>query len=210
MKNFIIFLSGAAAGTGISYYFLKRFYNRQLEVAVEEIRNDYNERMAALQNQADESDKKMETQEPDNATIDETEYQKPEKNKSGKHTINTTKVNYAAASVKTDESEIPEESSFIKTKTAPKGRKRYCIAPEEFIELNGYEKVTLTYFEEDETFMNENEEVEFNGMKLIGKSNLAKIGDYPDGTLYVRNEDEGTDYEIIFEDGSYGDFVDRG
>lgn len=209
MKNLIIFLAGAAAGTGVTYYCLRKYYNDQMESTIQEIKLDYDER---LKSQTNASQHETEEQ------SDESEgYVKPEnysKTSRKNHKTEDNQFDYNALSkdglADENQDEEPEEMiSHITVKTEPpKGRKRYCISPDEFIELDGREKITLTYFEGDQVFMDENEQVDLNGLKNVGKSNLDHVGDYEDGTLYVRNDDNGTDYEIIFDDRSYADFIE--
>lgn len=84
------------------------------------------------------------------------------------------------------------------------GDEPYVISPEDFYESQNNEKVTLTYFEQDEVFMGIDEEVVPDGLELIGgDENLSSIGTYEEDVVYIRNNAMGTDYEIIKDSGSY-------
>ena len=211
MKNLIIFLADAAASTGITYFCLRKYYNDQMETTIQEIQDDYRERAEGVEQEHSthcnncHSENETETEEQSDESE---EYTKPERVIRARKQEDYT--DYAGLSKDGIISDGEDENSkHISVKTEPpKGRKRYCISPDEFIELDGREKVTLTYFEEDQVFMDENEEAYLNGLKDIGKSNLDQVGNYEDGTLYVRNDDNGTDYEIIFEDGSYANYIE--
>lgn len=217
MKNAIIFLAGAAAGTGVTYYFLRKYYNDQMESTIQEIQQDYRERAEQVERDAHTthhhcSNNETEERSDEHEGVEEN-YIRPGKNAKVKPRTQESYIDYSGLSkegiISEDSEESEDASRDISVKTVPpKGRKRFCISPDEFIELDGREKVTLTYFEEDQVFMTDTEETYLNGLKDIGKSNLDQIANYPDGTLYVRNLDNGTDYEIIFEDGSYADYIE--
>lgn len=83
----------------------------------------------------------------------------------------------------------------------------YTISPEDFATKMDYEKVTLTYFKGDKVFMDEDEEKIDDVLKLIGENNMQFVGQYEPGVLYVRNEQFETDYEVIFEECKYVEYL---
>lgn len=192
MKNILIFLLGAAGGTAVSYVVLKKKFEKDLINETEAVVEYWRERVEGKLNE-DSSDEVEEKED-----IPE----KLPKPKAKTVPITEDPFDYTSCSVGSSDEEEP-----IKCHTeAPKNRKRFCISQDDFEEGNGLEKYYFTYFEEDETFMDENEQEVKNGEKMVGASNLKHITDYPDRTMYVRNLTEGCDIEITFEDGSYEDF----
>ena len=73
-------------------------------------------------------------------------------------------------------------------------------------EEEDYTKRTLSYFSGDGVIMDsDTEEVIDNGIDLVGEENLEKFGEYEPEVVYVRNESNKTDYEVILEDRTYKD-----
>ena len=76
----------------------------------------------------------------------------------------------------------------------------YVIAPDEFGERAGYERFSFTYYS-DGTLTDEcdepisPEDVE----KLIGKESLTHFGEYEDDSVFVRNDDIESDFEILLD-----------
>lgn len=86
----------------------------------------------------------------------------------------------------------------------------YSISPEEFVKMNGYEKITLTYFENEEVLVKEDLEDEDDISRIyphdtIGDDFLTGMGQYEDGVGYFRNDELGCDYEVVSEFRSYKD-----
>lgn len=75
--------------------------------------------------------------------------------------------------------------------------KPYIISPEEFGECD-YGIITLNYYT-DGVLTNEKGQIIDNLSELVGENFASHFGDYendPD-TVYVRNDDHKTDYEIL-------------
>lgn len=79
----------------------------------------------------------------------------------------------------------------------------YVIPPEEFGET-GYKKVSLNYYD-DGVLTNENDDVISDVDNVVGKDSLSKFGEYEPDSVYVRNEREKTDYEILADTRCYSD-----
>ena len=90
-------------------------------------------------------------------------------------------------------------------------KKPYVIPPEEYGEKLGYDMVSLQYYADgvlvDDAYNKyEADEIEM----LVGLKSLEHFGDNekdPD-TVYVRNEDRETDYEILAVEDRYEDLSD--
>lgn len=80
----------------------------------------------------------------------------------------------------------------------------YIIDEDEFAEDIIFEKVTITYYEGDDTLCDTDESI----MKIediIGREALDE--GFIDDILYVRNEKLGIDYEVVREQGAYSEIV---
>ena len=83
----------------------------------------------------------------------------------------------------------------------------YVISPDEFGE-NDYETVSLTYYA-DKVLADEYDEVVEDIDEKIGRESLLHFGEYEDDSVFVRNDQSETDYEILMDTRSYyGDIVD--
>lgn len=85
----------------------------------------------------------------------------------------------------------------------------YEITEEDFLETNGYDKITLMYFHGDDTLVDENEEIVPNRLSLVGDC-IEKF--YEDENklfdiLYVRNDSLACDFEIERENGKFSEFI---
>lgn len=72
----------------------------------------------------------------------------------------------------------------------------YVIVPEEFDE-NGYETVTLFYYEDGVVATADTNEVVTNIDELIGEDSLTHFGEYEEDSVFVRNDNLKTDFEIL-------------
>ena len=83
----------------------------------------------------------------------------------------------------------------------------YVISPSEFGELDGYETVSLTYFNDGVlTTDYDNEEVDYVD-DVVGLDSLEHFGEYENDTVFVRNDRLKVDYEIMRDNRNYSDVV---
>lgn len=81
--------------------------------------------------------------------------------------------------------------------------KPYVISPEEFDE-NGYKTKTLFYYNDDVVTDDRGKVLSENSIeRLIGKDSLTTFGQYESDSVFVRNDDLKTDYEILADDRNY-------
>ena len=82
----------------------------------------------------------------------------------------------------------------------------YMISTEEFLQgREDHDKLTITYFEADDTLCDERDGIIPNPQDVVGHSALQSFGTIktdPD-VVYVRNEKVGVDFEIIRNKSSY-------
>ena len=78
-------------------------------------------------------------------------------------------------------------------------KKPYTISPNEFGELEGYDKITLTYYA-DKVLADDNDELVEDINDVVGFDALNSFGEYEDDAAYVRNERLACDFEILKEE----------
>ena len=91
-------------------------------------------------------------------------------------------------------------------KRAEKPDEPYVINFDEFNEgQDTFDKTNLTYYQEDDTLVDERDQPIDNVEYIVGDDNLTKFGHGSNdhNVVYVRNEKIGTDFEIIRSKGSY-------
>lgn len=84
--------------------------------------------------------------------------------------------------------------------------KPYVIAPEDFGELDGYEQISLTYFE-DGVLTDDN--YNLVDVDLVGADFHIHFGEYEDDSVFVRNDTTKCDYEILADTRYYTDVVPK-
>lgn len=105
-----------------------------------------------------------------------------------------------------------EERQTIEVETLPEPDpdRPYVISGDTFMEVDdSIEKTTLTYFDEDETLVDERNAVIYDVDILVGVENLTKfgLGTEEEHVVHVRNEALGRDFEIVREDAAYATVV---
>lgn len=184
-----MFIGGVFLGGTVTYHGMKNKFEEDIHKETEELRAYYEQKSRIHKPKKSETD-------TDKKTIEV----KPSSNKNDlekySKILNETKYNHEKKG--SAETESPAEEDIME--------EIYTISPDDFIEMNGYDKVTLTYYSGDLTLADEFEEV-VEIEDTIGMDNLDYFGKYEEGTLYVRNEKVSTDYEVIMDGRSFGDIA---
>lgn len=100
--------------------------------------------------------------------------------------------------------DLAEEEKEAKSSRNPD--EPYQITTAEFHEeFDNFEKITVTYYEYDNIIADENHEIVDDS--LIGLDNINKFATLAEDKnfIYVRNEKEKVDYEIIFSESSWAE-----
>lgn len=123
------------------------------------------------------------------------------------------KISYNKIATKYDTTNVKEfpikepQSKQYTTTDKPRilNQDPYVISASAFIEeCDNYEKITFTYYESDEVLLDDHEEIVDNVDNLVGKKSFDHFGDGAEkDVVYVRNEKDEADYEIIRSNLSY-------
>lgn len=84
----------------------------------------------------------------------------------------------------------------------------YIISPDDFGEIENYEKVTLTYTT-DGVLLDDNDEPVEHSEDIVGTDFMHYFGKYEDDAVYIRNDVRRCDYEILREYRVYAEIVRR-
>lgn len=198
-KTLFAFILGAAAGAGITYLCVKSHYEEVANKEIEETREYYRQLENELEEEysekiASDLEEKVVKNGPIVDIFGKNEAKKPENDPDDQEKYDKIieKLNYGQF-YKGENEEAPIE----------KRDKPYEISDEDWDENNGYSKVWLSFYEDDEVFTDDCDNVVDNGIDLIGENNLTEFGNYEENTLYVRNDKFGTDYMVTLEHTSY-------
>ncbi len=86
--------------------------------------------------------------------------------------------------------------------------KPYVIPPEEFGELEDYDRVSLTWYA-DSFLTDENDCLIEDVEGIVGFESLTHFGEHEDNSVFVRNERLKCDYEILLDTRKYEDVLKK-
>lgn len=183
LKNLLIFTAGALCGALATYKFVKTKYERIAQEEIDSVKEVFGRRRDVSTGTTSEADTGEEDEEElkrmMDAILDENQYRGTQYGEG----INFNK-------------EVDNLGPYI-------------IAPSEFGEKNKtdgdrYDLRTLTYYAngyltDEFDGVVEDDEIE----ELIGHEALNDFGHYELNTVYVRNDDIETDFEILYDENNY-------
>ena len=183
VKGIFIFVLGVVSGTFVGAQIAKKKYEEIANEEIEEIRAYYKEREKEV--------KKIE--EPNAVEAPEEKSIEVEERKQYDNIIK--RGNYMAVDEE-EQNNVCDEA--------------YPIDPSEFGNDGKNATETLTYFA-DGVLVNEVDEVVEDPDLVVGRHHIDIFNEFPDATcVYVRNDLDGTDYEILKDDWCWSDFNEKG
>ena len=191
MKNFIFgLLLGGAAGAGITYFVMKRQFEKKEEDIRASIRKELKEYYERKQEEEDEAKVKHVKAIPDKPTIPR------------EYTELTRAYDRAEMERPTEEDYIEETEAEERVQAALEDAhdKPKLLKIESFGELSNYETESLTYYVQDQTLVHEDGTIVDDEAFLLGDA-LDRYGwrddDEDENALYVRNYKLQRDYEVV-------------
>lgn len=206
------FVVGLAAGSGVTYYILKKNYDQLMNEEVKETKRYYDElyrleledlknKITLLESNAvatKSAEKKEEPKvekKPAKAKTKDVAVRQDEKYK------DVVKVDYNTISSKEPENKVTSKSTKTKgKKTEPeKAKGPEIITFEEYTADRKHEKVMVTYLDREDMVLDENNEPIECAEDMLGEE--FKDFDFSeDGRcVYVRNDSIGKDFEVVID-----------
>lgn len=183
IKGIFIFVIGVVSGTFVGAQIAKKKYEEIANEEIEEIRAYYKEREKEVK----------EIEEPNAVEAPEEKSIEVEERKQYDNIIK--RGNYMAVDEE-EQNNVCDEA--------------YPIDPSEFGNDGKNATETLTYFA-DGVLVNEVDEVIEDPDLVVGRHHIDIFNEFPDATcVYVRNDLDGTDYEILKDDWCWSDFNEKG
>ena len=182
VKGIFIFVIGVVTGTFAGAQIAKKKYEEIANEEIEEIRAYYKGREKEVK----------EVEEPKAVEAPEEEEVKEEIKE---YSNIIRRGNYVAN----------DEEEQTNTQYAP-----YAIDPSEFGKDGEYDTMTCTYFADG--VLVDDVDQEFEDWDLhVGKHHVDIFNEFPEATcVYVRNDLDGMDYEILKDDWCWSDFNEKG
>lgn len=191
--NIAMFAAGAAIGSVVTWKLVKTKYEQITQEEIDSMREYYEDKYAdgsEVKNTAElnsesvaEGVKKLAKQTvPDNPDLMEF---------AAKIAKEHGYTNYSNVEEREDKEEMVNEP--------------YVISPDEFGETD-YETVTLTLYA-DGVLADDMDNVIEDPDFMVGDDIESHFGEYEDDTVFVRNDDQQTDYEICRDERNFSDVV---
>lgn len=195
-KNLLIFASGAAIGSAVTWKLVKTKYELLAQEEINSMKEVYSTKSEGQGEDISEKDE----EDPELRAKAEEAKEKPSVSEYAARLQKHGYVNYSdPASIDND---VEEEESEQEEEDMVDVDKPYVIAPEE--SGNGYNIVSLTYYA-DKVLADENDELIEDVEELVGFESLTHFGEYEDDSVYVRNDRLGIDYEILLDQRTYAE-----
>lgn len=186
IKGIFIFVIGVVSGTFVGAQIAKKKYEEIANEEIEEIRAYYKERATELPEQTVET-----TRDEEEPKVEEIEIKEERK----QYNNIIKRGNYMVVDEE-EQNNVCDEA--------------YPIDPSEFGNDGKNATETLTYFA-DGVLVNEVDEVVEDPDLVVGRHHIDIFNEFPDATcVYVRNDLDGTDYEILKDDWCWSDFNEKG
>lgn len=187
-SNIAFLLFGAALGGVCAWLYTARKYER---IANEEIASVKDAFKKELQRSAPQK-------EIDERSIREKALEKPDLEE---YAARLGREGYVGIDLSHNEKTETSDSNS----GAESSKKIYVIPPEDYGESDGYQQISLTYYQDD-VLADELGEPIPDAERLVGEDFASHFGEYEDDAVYIRNEELKTEYEILRE---YRDFSEE-
>lgn len=165
LSKFIIFTTGAALGSVVTWFVVKSRYEKIINDEIESVKEAFSRRDDICEDEETPVDK---------PNIDEYE-------------------------------SINKQLGYKEATTVYKPQ---VIRPEEFGELEEYEINSLTYYSDGVLTDDQNEPIE-DAESVVGCDFENHFGEYEDDSVFIRNDERKTYYEILSDQRTYEDVTNK-
>lgn len=187
IKYAFIFSLGAAVGAVVTWALVKTKYERIAQEEIDSVKEVFAERLVKATEPTEPTEGKADSTESTDKEIERQEI---------KENIKVYSEILKSEGYTTEEQE--DEDVCRPT----------VISPEEFGEMDGYDTVSLTYYA-DGVLTDDYDNVIEDVDSVVGRESLNHFGEYEDDSVFVRNVEEQTDYEILLDTRKYSDVMNN-
>ena len=204
MHKAIIFISGVAVGSFVTWRLLKEKYIRQTQEEINEVREHYRKKKESEEVTVDSNGSTETNEKPDLIAY----AAKLTKNGYIDYTDPKSIVKATGDTIDAVVQQTNEESLDPVILNDPSYQPPYIISPEDFAIDDEYTIVNLNYYI-DGVLTDEDENIVENVDDVVGLENLNHMGEYEDDALHIRNENYKCEYEILLSRRLYHDTTEE-
>lgn len=191
MKNVLIFVTGVAVGSAVTWKLIKDKYVQMAQEEIDSVKQAFSDRDDGKDNVTDEQVKA----------------------EAYKDIYREVARSYGADINYSEQYKIKDEKETNKVEVTPMTMEKdidrpYVISPEEFGELDDYEQISLTYHA-DNVLTDDDYELVDDVDDTVGYESLTHFGEYEDDSVFVRNDRLKCDYEILLDHRKYSEIITK-
>lgn len=187
VATILAFISGAAIGSLVTWKLIESKYKQIAEEEIESVKEVFSRKT---------NEKEVEEE---NHKIEQKEIKIKEKPSLKEYSTILQEQGYFDYSTNTikykNNKEVDKEV-----------KKPYVISPDDFGEIDDYDTISLTYYS-DGILTDDLDDPIDDVDSIVGIESLSRFGEYEDDSVFVRNDDMHTDYEILLDVRNYSDVV---
>ncbi len=186
MKKLLYFVSfavGAAAGAFAACNLLKSKYEKIAQAEIDSIKAVYTYRKVSAIKETKPVDEPKEETKKEFPKPDTTDYENNRYWRASRKKYEDMTKDYKNEEEKAGKEEPDDEP--------------YVISPAEFGELDDYEKISLTYYDDSVLSDERHDDITDEADLLVGLESLEHFGEYEVDSVFVRNDKRKCDYEIL-------------
>ena len=200
MKNLLFFVAGAAIGSIATWKLIEKKYKDLADEEIESVIETFKNRKPRIT--------KDEVKETVEKVIN--------KWKEPKETVEDIVTSEGYSIENEEEIDEDDESNYIVNVDNDNDNDievitPYVITPEQFGEYNEYGTKTLTYYSDNVLTDEVDNPITSDEMvTMIGPDALDHFGEYEDDSVYIRDETNEMDYEILKSEKKFSEIPERG
>lgn len=196
MKNLLCFVTGAAIGSVVTWKLIEKKYKDLADEEIESVIETFKNRKPRITK--------------DN--VKETVEKVINKYKEPKETVEDIVTAEGYSIENEEETEEDDESNYtVDIDPGVEVIVPYVITPEQFGEYSEYGTKTLTYYADNVLTDEIDNPITSEEMEtMIGPDALDHFGEYEDDSVYIRDEMNEMDYEILKSEKMFSEIQERG
>ena len=196
MKNLLCFVAGSAIGSVVTWKLIEKKYKDLADEEIESVKETFKNRKPRIT--------KDEVKETVEKVIN--------KWKEPKETVEDIVTAEGYSTEDEEETEEDDESNYtVNVDPSVEVIVPYVITPEQFGEYSEYGTKTLTYYADNVLTDEIDNPITSGEMEtMIGPDALDHFGEYEDDSVYIRDEMNEMDYEILKSEKMFSEIPKRG
>lgn len=196
MKNLLCFVTGAAIGSVVTWKLIEKKYKDLADEEIESVIETFKNRKPRITK--------------DN--VKETVEKVINKCKEPKKTVEDIVTSEGYSIEDEEETDEDDDSNYtVDVDTGVEVIIPYVITPEQFGEYSEYGTKTLTYYADNVLTDEIDNPITSEEMEtMIGPDALDHFGEYEDDSVYIRDEMNEMDYEILKSEKTFSEIQERG